>query len=86
MQSAKYQHAPRLATLGGKTICELSNGNFRYDDTFSLIRRLLQKRFPDAKVVTYTEFPVGSFEIDTEATVKLVKEKRCQAVIVGNAG
>ncbi len=78
-------HAPRLDTLGGKTIGELSNGDWEYARTFALIRELLQKRFPDAKIVPFTEFPMGTLEIDVENIGEVVKEKGCDCVILGNA-
>ncbi len=85
VQSAEYHHAPRLAHLGGKTICELSNGNFRPNGTFSLIRQLLQKRFPDATFVPYTELPLGMEKIDVDDIGDIVVAKGCHAVIGGNS-
>lgn len=79
-------HAPRLDSLAGKTICELSNGKWEQDRTFALIRELLQKRYPDARIVPYTEFPEGTNEIQDESITDLVRKKGCQAVITGNAG
>ena len=79
-------YAPRLANLSGKTICELANGSWGYDRSFPIIGELLQKRFPDVKIIPYTEFPVGSIQIDSEETANLLKKKGCQAVITGNAG
>jgi hypothetical protein len=79
-------HAPRLPNLNGKTICELSNGTWGDLRTFPLIRELLQRRFPDAKLIPFTEFPVGSEQIDKESTIDMVIKKGCQAVITGNAG
>ncbi len=78
-------HAPRLDTLRGKTIGEVSNG--KHDWTFDFIRRLLQERFPDAKIIPYTEFPFNGTEvgIDTDGIEQIVEEKGCDAVIVGNA-
>ncbi len=78
-------HAPRLSELSGKTICELSNGQWQDDRTFPLIRELLQKQFPTAKVIPYTEFPQGGDRIDNDDIVKIVKDKGCQAVITGSA-
>ncbi len=83
--------APRLADLSGKTVCELSNGHFRADVSFPIIRELLQKRYPGIKVIPYTEFPIhwlrGSTEdilkLD-ETAVALVVQRGCDAVIVGN--
>ena len=79
-------HAHRLLDLRGKTICELSNGVWEDLRTFSLIRELLQKRFPDAKFIPFTEFPIGTEQIDKESTVDMVVKKGCHAVITGNAG
>ena len=76
-------HAPRLDTLSGKTICELSDGIWEHARTFPVIRELLQKRFPDARIIPYTEFPVG--EIDVEGIGEAVKDRGCDCVIVGNA-
>ncbi len=81
-----HLHAPRLDTLAGKTIGELWNRSFRGDSTFPLIREALQRQFPGVKIIPYTEFPVGVTEIDSDKTADLIKQKGCQAVIVGNAG
>ena len=78
-------YAPRLDTLEGKTICELSNNQWQAHRTFPLIRELLQKRFPSVKIIPYTEFPAGTSEIDSDKVVDLIKERGGQAVIVGNA-
>jgi len=78
------QHAPRLADLSGKTICELSDRVWEDYRTFPLIRELLQKRFPDAKIIPYTESP-NVYGVEAEVLSKVVKEKGCDAVIVGNA-
>ena len=79
-------HAPRLDTLEGKTICELSVGRWQDERTFPLIRELLQKQFPGANFIPYTEFPIGQNQIDNNNIAGLVTERGCQAVIVGNAG
>lgn len=59
-------HAPRLNTLGGKTLCEMTNGMYEYQRMFPFIRELLQERFSDIKIVPYTEFPIGMTPIDVE--------------------
>ncbi len=80
-------HAPRLETLAGKTICELSNNTWQYDRIFPVIRESLQKQFPTAKIVPYTEAVSQRLELDNlEHVSKIIKEKGCQAVIVGMAG
>ncbi|MBI2906702.1 MAG: hypothetical protein HYX92_03480 [Chloroflexi bacterium] len=83
--------APRLSDLSGKTICEIWNGSFRGDVTFPMIRQLLLKRYPAAKVVPYTEFPTTDVQGITtqllkrvEDTVALAIQKGCDAVITGN--
>ena len=48
--------APRVSDLRGKTICELYDDLFRGDEIFPLVRNLLQKRYPGAKIVDYTMF------------------------------
>lgn len=79
-------HAPRLDTLKGKTICEIADGQWRDEQTFPIIRSLLQEKFPDAKFVPFTEFPTGQFGIDADGIELKAKAKGCDAVIVGNAG
>jgi hypothetical protein len=79
-------YAPRLESLNGKTIGEVSNGLWQADRTFELIRKLLQERFPDCRIIPHTELPYGSVQIDSEKIVEAVKEKKCDAVILGNAG
>jgi hypothetical protein len=77
--------ASRLDTLEGKTICEVSDRIWEADRTFPLIRELLQKQFPTATFIPYTEFP----ETDTanpDNPAEAVKAAGCDAVIVGNAG
>ncbi len=82
------RHAPRLDDLSGKTICEIPGIRlWEWYRTFPYIRERLQKRFPDAKIVPYTEFP-GEYNSGTgdEVLSRLLREKQCDGVIVGNAG
>ena len=77
----------RLADLHGKTICELSNDSWEANRTFPAIRELLQRQFPTAKIIPYTEFVKGNRELESARDIGDVVVKRgCQAVIVGNAG
>ena len=78
-------HAPRLKDLQGKTICELSNAAWEAMRTFPFIREQLQKQFPTMKIIPYTEFPLGSANIDVADMGETLKKKGCQAVITGNA-
>jgi hypothetical protein len=64
---------------------------------------VLQKQFPDAKIVPYTDFgintprpaglPPGSSygnsptsAFTNDQLVKLMKDKKCDAVVLGNGG
>ena len=79
-------NAPRLDTLAGKTICELSNGNWEYDRIFPTVRKLLQKQFPTVNIVPYTEAIWLRPDMENlDHISKVVKEKGCQAVITGMA-
>lgn len=78
-------HAPRLPGVDGMTICELSNGEWQDNRTFPAIRQALQALFPAAKIVPYTELPIGVEQIDIEEIGQIVQQKGCQAAIVGNA-
>ncbi len=78
-------HARRLGNLDGTTIGELSNGVWDDHRTFPYIRQLLLERFSGLRVIPFTEFPIGSEQIDSESTIDLLVEKGCQAVITGNA-
>ena len=78
-------HAPRLNTLEGKTICELSNDTWQAHRVLPEVRRLLQERFPTAKFIPYTQFPTGNEGIDTERAAELVVRAGAHAVIIGNA-
>lgn len=83
--------SPRLPDLSGKTVCEVANGRFRVEVLFPVIRGLLRERYPDIKIIPYTEFPIqhveGSGAELTERarkTAAMVVEKGGDAVITGN--
>ena len=78
-------HASRLDALQGRTIAELSNGVWEDSRTFPKIREALKKRFPDLDIIPFTEFPIGSEQIDKDGVVELLLQRGCQGVIVGNA-
>ena len=76
-------------TLNGKTVCEIWNGLFRGNVTFPIIREMLKKRYPDVKVIPYTELPVTPINVQgvadsarrLEAVKVALKEKGCDVVI-----
>ena len=87
--------SPRLNSLAGKTIAEVSNGKgFRTDWSFPIIREVLQKRYPDTRFIPYTEFPI--FEphaLSPEEREEMwqtlktaLRAKGCDAVIAQFAG
>jgi len=83
--------APRLPSLAGKTVGELWNGVFKGDETFPILRRALQQKYPGIRIVPYTEFPhfpgddrPASQRAAALQIATLAKEKGCDAVISGN--
>jgi len=83
--------AQRLVDLNGKTVAEIWNGVFKGNETFPAIRRALQQRYPEVRIVPYTEFPHffgGDNPTQQKAFAKevaaLVKDRACDAVISGN--
>lgn len=85
--------ARRLDTLNGKTICEVWNEDFKGDIMFPIYREMLKARFPDVKIVPYTELPYASLKgtpsYQREVLQQIIaglKEKGADAVITGNGG
>jgi hypothetical protein len=83
--------ARRLDRLAGKTLGEFWNGVFKGDQTFPIIRRLLQRKFPDLRIIPFTEFPhapgsdnPGKQREVSQTMAALAKKKGCDAVISGN--
>ncbi len=83
------QPAPRLDTLEGKTIGELSDMLFRADILFSELEKLLSEQYPGIRFVNYEDFGCthGGQE---EATIASLPEKlvqnHCDAVISAVGG
>ena len=79
--------AARVADLNGKTICELSNDSWEANRTFPAIRELLNRQYPTAKIIPYTEFAYGNVQLESAKDIgDIAVKKGCQAAIVGNAG
>lgn len=89
----EFHTSKTLPDLNGKTICEVTNGGFRSEFTFPIIREMLLKRYSGLKIIPYDELPIQWNMVDArtmlervENTVKIMKDKGCDAVITGNGG
>src|SRR4051812_12247106 len=51
--------APRLDSLANKTVCMVSNNDFKANITLPAIEKALKEKYPGIKVVPYTEFPTA---------------------------
>lgn len=87
------QHAkslnPRLKTLDGMTIGELSNHKFGSELTFAVIEKAIAKRYPTVKFVSHETFgdTYGPAESEViKALPERLKRHRIDAVISGNGG
>ena len=86
--------APRLDTLNGKTVCEVSLTKYRGDQTFPIIREALRERYPDIKIIPYTELPFNESPmwqgVRKEETARAYRDAfkkfGCDAVLSGNGG
>ena len=79
----------RLNTLDGMTICELSNHKFGSGLTFSVIEKILSKRYPNVKFVSHKKFGDMYGPEESEVIKSLPDNLRkygCDAVISGNGG
>ncbi len=66
-------YAKRLDTLAGKTICEIADDNWQDVRTFPVIRELIMKQYPTAKIITYDKFTHGTKNIQYPGIVDEVK-------------
>lgn len=78
---APVTFAKRLDTLAGKTIAQAGH-SWEARRMHPLIKELLEQRYPTVKIIPYTEMPDYT---DPERLARAVKEKGCDAVIIGNA-
>ena len=83
-------NAPSISDLRGRTICQVWNAGFRADQVFLKLTELLEKRFPDIKVIPWTELPTTSPRYDVGKTLSDLREaylqKGCDAVITASGG
>lgn len=83
---AKWESAAAsVEDLNDKTICQVSNGMFQADVVLAAVGELIKKRFPRAKIVPYTEFPLIEALSDVGKRLKdlsaLLRQKGADAVI-----
>ncbi len=90
----KFQNAPRLGDLKGKTICEWiskrwqlakpgeltsATGHWREAETFPIIEESLKKRFPDIKIIPGAELP-GYEDFSSQFERELSQEEKLNQV------
>ena len=85
--------AKRLDTLDGKVVAEVWNEDFKGDIMFPIYRELLKERFPDVKIVPYTDIPRASLKGTPsyqkevlDSIMAALRAKGADAVITGNGG
>ena len=85
--------AKRLDTLNGKVVAEVWNEDFKGDIMFPIYREMLRERFPDVKIVPYTDIPRASLKGTPsyqrevlDGIIAALKAKGADAVITGNGG
>jgi hypothetical protein len=83
--SVSQPHAPRIDTLGGKTIGFLSNEQWQAHRMLPLLKELIEADFPKARVLPVDAFPTGNSEIAKDTTAAAVQQAGVDAVIIGNA-
>jgi hypothetical protein len=78
--------APSIPDLNGKQVCMFweNYGKFMGDVTFPELQKLLEKQFPNVKVIPFTELPKGADDI--KEVIAAIKKSGCNAVIGGNGG
>lgn len=82
--------ATQITDFRGKTIGQVWNAEFRADQVFTALTELLKKRFPDIKVVPWTELPTTQQRLDTNKNMEDLRQayllKGCDAVITATGG
>ena len=86
-QEITHLFARRLPDLNGRVIAELAVDPTKWQPhrTMPYIEKLLKNRYPDIKFIPMQEFPMG-IQISEDRVIKMVAERKPDAVIVGNAG
>ena len=78
-------HAARLASLAGKRIGMLSNGQWQAYRMLPMLKTLLEADFPGIEVLSEDSYPQGNTFIGSDEVAQQVKQSGVDAVIIGNA-
>jgi hypothetical protein len=81
----KWIHAPRLASLAGKTVAFLSNDSWQAHRMLPLVQELLKGQEATIEILHHAEFPQGNQQIDRDSTIEQVLARGAEAAILGNA-
>ncbi len=86
-QEITHLFASRLPDLNGKVIAELAVDPAKWQPhrTMPFIAELLTKQFPTLKFIPMQEFPMG-LQISEDRVIRMVADRKPDAVIIGNAG
>ena len=86
-QEITHVFAPRLPDLNGKVIAQLAVDPTKWQPhrTMPYIQELLKKQVPTVRFISMQEFPMG-LQVSDDKVIKIVAERKPDAVIIGNAG
>jgi hypothetical protein len=86
-QEITHLFAARLPDLNGKVIAELAVDPVKWQPhrTMPYIEALLSRQFPSIRFIPMQEFPMGLL-VSEDRVIRMVAEKKPDAVIIGNAG
>ncbi|GEM_PF-375715 len=81
-----HHGAPRLADLNDKKIGIVTSSLWEADRVLGLLKELLIEQSPTATFVHWDDLPSVE-ELDKRlVSIDVLREKGCQAIIVGNGG
>lgn len=78
-------HAPRLATLSGKRVALLANGEWQSVRALAVLKDCLEQDIAGIHVLPPEDFPEGNAVLSEPSTLELLRKAEVDAVIIGNA-
>lgn len=86
-QEITHLFAPRLHDLNNKVIAELAVDPTKWQPhrTMPYIEEQLKKKFPTIRFIPMQAFPMG-IQISEDRVIRMVAERKPDAVLIGNAG